>query len=331
MGMCLYCRERRADSEDHIFPRFLGGKRTISACRPCNSKFGHVFEGAAARELEPIYVLLAKWGVPIPPRDQLWRNAFEASNAQMHLGVGEMGVRAESAKPIIVKDAEGKITEALFADPRQLAVFNETMNRRYPDQRWEPVEKIVRTDLRGLKLELRLGWAVQQLALKMAVASASLLPNVTASDLQGAANTLHEPACEYHPRVSSDLPRNTSSLARPALCHSIYVERSNGRLSALVELFGAIRYFVHLADLSSAAQDSSQFIYLDPVCAREEFQSVAPLMLGTLPLGYTADQMIQIQLDIVRALGEGAVARGATSLPSGKITARLPISGDIRT
>jgi hypothetical protein len=120
----------------------------------------------------------------------------------MHLGVGEMGVRAESAKPIIVKDAEGKITEALFADPRQLAVFNETMNRRYPDQRWEPVEKIVRTDLRGLKLELRLGWAVQQLALKMAVASASLLPNVTASDLQGAANTLHEPACEYHPRVS---------------------------------------------------------------------------------------------------------------------------------
>src|SRR5258708_15063525 len=77
--ICLYCSERPADSDDHVFPRFLGGKRTVAACRVCNSKFGYIFEGPAARELEPIYVLLAKWGVPLSPREQLWRNAFEVS------------------------------------------------------------------------------------------------------------------------------------------------------------------------------------------------------------------------------------------------------------
>lgn len=66
MAGCPYCGSDFADSDDHIFPAFLGGKRTMPACRACNSRFGHTFEAQVAGTLEPIYVQLAKWGVPLP-------------------------------------------------------------------------------------------------------------------------------------------------------------------------------------------------------------------------------------------------------------------------
>src|SRR5439155_1178377 len=44
--LCPYCAERPADSDDHVFPQFLGGKATILACTTCNNTFGHSFEAS---------------------------------------------------------------------------------------------------------------------------------------------------------------------------------------------------------------------------------------------------------------------------------------------
>lgn len=132
--------------------------------------------------MSPVYILLAKWGVRIPERDQLWRNAFEVDGATMHLSVGPAGVRAHSTKPIFLEDTDGAVTEAYFADPRRLAEFTEAMRKRQPNAVWGPAEKVVKTKLEGLRLSLQLGFAIQQLALKMAIAAATLLPGVSLDD-----------------------------------------------------------------------------------------------------------------------------------------------------
>ncbi len=92
MPGCPYCGGGLADSADHIFPEFLDGSRTIAACRSCNSKFGHTFEARVARALDPIYVQLAVWGVPLPERDRWWRAAYEVDGAHLDLAVGPSGV-----------------------------------------------------------------------------------------------------------------------------------------------------------------------------------------------------------------------------------------------
>lgn len=39
--LCPYCLKTEANSRDHIFPEFLGGKAGITTCACCNNTFGH--------------------------------------------------------------------------------------------------------------------------------------------------------------------------------------------------------------------------------------------------------------------------------------------------
>jgi HNH endonuclease len=35
--MCPYCQGNLSNSDDHIFPQFLGGRATVKACLLCNN------------------------------------------------------------------------------------------------------------------------------------------------------------------------------------------------------------------------------------------------------------------------------------------------------
>src|ERR1019366_7642730 len=52
-------------TDDHIFPQFLGGRRTIRVCRSCNSFFGHSFEGAASKQLKRLQVFISNFGLDL--------------------------------------------------------------------------------------------------------------------------------------------------------------------------------------------------------------------------------------------------------------------------
>lgn len=325
MARCPYCCANSTDSRDHIFPRFLGGTRTIPACRACNSKFGHSFESEAARELEPIYVQLAKWGVPLPPREQVWRNAYDVEGVALDLSVGTYGVRASSGKPIIVRDDSGSIIEAYFPDPASLARFNETVQHRQPDARWMPAEKRVSTDLSNLRWSLSLGFAIKQLALKIAVATAALLPGLDFDELKTATLTLHGPPCDPHPVVAHyvhDIRR--LSAKRPPLAHSVYVEWRNEGLHGLVEIFGALRLFVDLPMQRKFTSVDALIGYVDPITKEECFEETACLELPLPPPYHTAEELVSNALGMMRRLAEAACARGATGNPEINLTITLP-------
>ncbi len=52
MELCPYSQPTYTEfTDDHIFPQYLGGRRTIRVCKQCNNVFGHTFEGRASRQL----------------------------------------------------------------------------------------------------------------------------------------------------------------------------------------------------------------------------------------------------------------------------------------
>ncbi|MGH9814225.1 MAG: HNH endonuclease, partial [Candidatus Acidiferrales bacterium] len=72
---CPYCMERDRNSDDHVFPAFLGGTATIRVCKRCNDSFGHDFEAAVSKTLGPLQVFLRACGLKAP-RSIVWKSAF---------------------------------------------------------------------------------------------------------------------------------------------------------------------------------------------------------------------------------------------------------------
>src|SRR5579859_6713738 len=151
-----------AFTADHIVPEFLGGRKTIQACRGCNSSFGHTFEGRASKALSRIYIYLAHWGTPLPEMNQRWSSAHHAEGIDIDLTVGPLGLTGSSSQPIIKRDDAGNITEVLFPEGKGLAQFLEKMKRRKPELAWEPIETRLSTDLHGLRLRFDFGFDLQQ-------------------------------------------------------------------------------------------------------------------------------------------------------------------------
>lgn len=75
--LCPYCRSQEVTSRDHIFPAFLGGRRTIGACRECNSTFGGAFEARLHRAFSQTQVLFATNGFAPPSPALAWKGAYK--------------------------------------------------------------------------------------------------------------------------------------------------------------------------------------------------------------------------------------------------------------
>jgi len=326
MVTCAYCGESTTDpSVDHIFPQFLGGERTIHACRSCNSKFGHTFEGKVADALEPIYVQLAYWGVPLVARQRWWRSAYCVEGATLDLAVGSQGLLARSSHPIIIKDGAGSVTAAYFERERDLELFQRVTERRKPDAQWIPDEKRVTTNLKGLRWSLELGPCLQQMALKMCVAASTLLPNLQHEDRVSATRSLREIPSGPHDCVAQYMHLIEAITAkRPALAHTLYVEHDGVRAQGFVEFFGTFPLFINLCHQSERLGRDAILGYLDPVSEDEHFEMVEPIGLPPPPSFYTAQEIIQHQITITARLIQSARLRGATVNPDVALTARLP-------
>lgn len=273
----------------------------------------------------PVYVQLAKWGVRLPNRNTWWRGAFEVDGALLDLTVGEHGVQARSSRPIIVEQ-DGRIEEAYFENQKEFERFIATMSERHPDIRFgETVEKRVSTNLKGLNWNLELGPVVQQLALKLCVAAATLLPNVCAVDLRQAGRVLREPAHDLHPLVSHySFVVDAVESKRPPLAHVIYVEHRGSQLHGMVQFFGAWQLHCRLNSVTAREGAHGLIAWLDPVDETERFEFVEPIGLSSPPAFYTHDHIATFQVRTIQQFIANAVARGATR-PEVKLTVTLPI------
>ncbi len=323
MTLCPYCGSEMLPNvegrnclegitSDHVFPEFLGGRRSISACRSCNSRFGHTFEGQAARLLGKVYVWLAVHGVPLPQANRWWQGACEAEGTRLDLAVGPQGVTARATRPILVHDEHARIDEAYFANGAELGRFLRTMERREPGARWEPAEKRIQTNLGGLGLQLEIGPALQQTALKMCLAASTFLPGICGRDRVRAGQILRSAAVNPHPLVSLCFYRYAAiDAARPHLAHALYVEHTGPILRGLVQFFGVLQLFCYVCSATHVEGNDAILAWVDPIDLIEQFQSIEPLGLEVPPVAFTHAELVRAQRDLELRLRNSAVGRGA--------------------
>src|SRR5260370_31617139 len=77
-----------AFTDDHIFPQFLGGRRTIRVCKQCNDVFGHTFEGRASRQLKRLQVFISHFGLDLTRTPASWPAAIVIDGATYDLQSG---------------------------------------------------------------------------------------------------------------------------------------------------------------------------------------------------------------------------------------------------
>lgn len=109
-GCCAlpYCGERSADSRDHVFPQFLGGRATILAGTPCNRTFGHSFEGRSFKQFKNWMLVFRRSGMP-PPYPMKWeRVALDVDGKSGRYDI-DQDLRAVPSVPVLERDDEGRI------------------------------------------------------------------------------------------------------------------------------------------------------------------------------------------------------------------------------
>jgi len=130
---CICCKviiTPENDSKEHIFPRAIGGRRTVKSflCKPCNGKFGETIDAEFARQFSELclWSRISRQGNPPSPQDIKLTNG---ESMKLHAD-GQL----TATKPHFIKtEEEGKIT--INAQTRSLSeakkMFSQVQNR-YP-------------------------------------------------------------------------------------------------------------------------------------------------------------------------------------------------------
>src|SRR6185437_1140199 len=96
-------------TDDHVFPDFLGGRRSIRVCRECNNRFGYSFEAKAAEQLKRLQVFVSHFGLDLSRNAATWPAVLKIGGVTYDLKSGPNGVQYELARPVIRRDEKGNI------------------------------------------------------------------------------------------------------------------------------------------------------------------------------------------------------------------------------
>ncbi len=319
MATCPYCLETIVEkSSDHIFPEFLGGRRTISCCRTCNSRFGHTFEASAAKHLQPLHVFISSWGLPLRADDPTWRKAYTFEGKPLDLQVGETGVKVIPSNPVIVRDEHGRIISAEVRTRAEAERFINNMRRKGKAREFRIKEvPAPATDLSGLELEFTMGPEVRRLALKISLGALSILGHVPPAVLVEAAHALRDDPAKKIACVLLDYRAHQPlDILRPPLSHMVYVECASDRIYAVVQFFGSWQIFCRINGEAGADPPAAYVGWADPVTGNEEFKTAQPLRISEPPLRTLLTDMPRLISGVASKLAAEAVKRGATNPPN---------------
>jgi HNH endonuclease len=162
---CPYCALRASDSDDHIFPQFLGGRATVPACNQCNSTFGHTIEASAFEHFKDWMFVFRRSGMA-PPRPMIWRRvAIDDSGRRYDV---DQDFNAVLTDPIITRDGDRQISR-VEGSPQKLAKIAKSLQEKGA-KFTEPKVSNITTDMRSLTLRYPLDQHLRRLALKMSIA-----------------------------------------------------------------------------------------------------------------------------------------------------------------
>jgi hypothetical protein len=309
---CPYCGSALADSKDHVFSKFLGGRRTIKACRVCNNMtFGSGFEAVVKDNLEPIMVGLELCGFKstTPVR---WSRARQDPNTGWYYDLNPTGELSLSNDQID-RDAEGHITRITIRDDPKLAEKHATSLIR-KGMATEVQQQVIREPFTGqLALHLHFGEEARRLAVKMCVAVAQLeLPDGKYDVLDPITRAyLLEGESPSRPVPVKFAFSNYVGLdkLRPPLSHVVHIEGDSvdRRCYGVVQFFGAIQFYVSL----NAQYDGKSFArigLLNRHLGKERFEAVSMLYLHEAPNQFFKDELPAMEQNLFRKLDDQVYA-----------------------
>jgi HNH endonuclease len=320
-SLCPYCRKRVADDKDHIFPDFFGGKAYVLACKDCNNRFGHQFEGKSFNQLKSLFVMLGICGLSLP-KPFKWKNAVVDPHTGWSYDLGADLV-ASLSKTTPEFDEVG--TPVRFHTPN---IYTARKLERQLMGSGKFKGRIKHSVIRKVDYETRrfiatysLNSDFRRLVLKMCVAfcrrmnvDEHLIGDSVLSSLPGNRELIHEVRIDYNHYPALDS-------AVPPLAHSIYVEASprENRAYALVRLFGTIQFFTTL-QREYRGPHFSGIGFLNPVDYSETFDNINPLQISEPPqhvLKFLADyktrnSMRRLDEKVKKTFGQNRVFFGPT-------------------
>jgi hypothetical protein len=310
----------REPSNDHIFPQFLGGKKTVVCERSVNSAFGNSFEARTARSLQTLHVYISSWGLPLRAVDPIWRNAHVSDGRTYHLRVGPTSAQPELASPIIERDEQGRIIAGEFRSLSEAENFAKSLIAKGKAKELKlelvPPKNI---DTTGLNIEIQISPDLQRLALKMVMALAQFgysyadtcpRPANAWEFLSGKEISIHcsptNPAYVAYPELDA---------VRSPLAHLIYIEPQGRTLVGIVQFFGFLQVYCELEMSIQSAAGPAFLGTLDPVTGLENIGPVTAIRIPKPPK-YFAHSVVTAWIKYRFAkLGEEARIRGATQVP----------------
>ena len=296
-------------TDDHIFPQFLGGRRSIGVCRDCNSRFGHSFEADAARQLNRMQVFISHFGLDLSRTPASWPSALEIDGMTYHLKSGPSGAQYELARPQILRDAKGDIIGGRARSRFEAEQLAASLIKKGKAKEIK-IEEDPSENLSDVKLTVDLSYSesLHRFSAKLVGNTAIAMGRRAFIKESGIARYLHgRPGwgtCVAHCDTSA------IRVLRPPLSHTVYIE-FGPQSHAIAILFGAMQIYVPLP----AAEPGAILAFLDPVTGEESFGEVKPLNITPPPRLWTDAQARAHLADIARWLADEANARGAKYPP----------------
>lgn len=248
----------RGNSKEHIFPRAIGGRRTVSSfiCETCNNKAGGKrkttigWDAVLTDRLHGAGLLfdISRQGKPVPRM-----NVYDARGEPLVLQPGN--TLSERAAWYEVKNPDGSISVHVTApDTKQLKKLVEKLQRgyrkKYPNRRFEQGEM---TEGRRLsKTPIGFEWdsggpEFDRSVVKSVLALACSM-DVGVDDCRMAVDYLRDDKADYDSSLylscySHDLIRNRPR-GLPIHCVYVVCDPDSRTILGYIELFGVVRYII---------------------------------------------------------------------------------------
>ncbi len=296
-------------TDDHVFPQFLGGRRSIRVCRNCNSRFGHSFEGRAARQLKRMQVFISHLGLDLTKAPATWPAALVIDDTTYNLKSGPTGVQYELARPIILRNEAGEIISGRSRSRSEAEQTAASLIKK-GKARDIQIEEAPAENLNDIKLTVDLCYNddLYKLSAKLVGNTAISMGREALIRSSGIARYLHG-NFGWGTRVANC---DTSAIRalRPSLCHTVYIEFGPQSHSVVI-LFGGMQVYVPLPE----SEPGAVLGFLDPITGEESFCEVSPLKIGAPPKTWTEAEAAAHFQDVSRQFADEAKARGATCPP----------------
>lgn len=316
LDTCPYCLSPIViPSDDHVFPRFLEGRKTIACCKPCNDRFGHTFEGSVSRMIKAMRVSMRTWGLKLAGPIESWANAYEYEGRKFDISSDGVGTKLRLGTPIPDTSPDGSTRAVLFGSYSEAERAVQNVQRKGRSGSVETLSTEI--TFSGARFNFQIDRALYRTALKMCTAISVLDPRFSTADTNHARAVLEMDA-EHGPVPNVTIAfQDYPSLdeLRPPLSHVVYLERCNGHTQGVVQFFGVIQLFLRVGSDESHSGSPAIIGVLDSITGEEWFDAMNE-PLGLFAPRVSEQEFAEGQNRWLRKFERSAVDRGAREPPN---------------